>query len=122
MVPLLNQLFKGDLKQLSIETFLPIAYKKSDHLQCGARLNSLNSTRLTGFRCYSCQIHPDSIICETCFKNGEHKGHRYIYYTDIDGICDCGNPEILKVQGFCSNHCDKTEELGPAIIKESLET
>jgi hypothetical protein len=53
--------------------------------------------------------HEASIICQSCFENGDHKGHRYNQMPSGGGNCDCGNPDAIKVQGFCKNHPGKAD-------------
>ena len=64
----------------------------------------------TVFCCKDCFLHPTCIICEECFENGEHEGHRISMSKDLDGCCDCGDPESWKPSGFCKDHCGYSEE------------
>lgn len=57
-----------------------------------------------GFKCLDCGIDPSSIICEACFINSEHKGHRTILQNYCSGCCDCGDKEAWKIEGFCKDH------------------
>lgn len=49
-------------------------------------------------------MDPTCIICEDCFKNGNHEGHRYVLKKFAGGCCDCGDPEAWNEKGFCKNH------------------
>jgi DNA-directed RNA polymerase subunit RPC12/RpoP len=61
-----------------------------------------------GYRCFDCQIHPESLLCEDCFKRGNHDGHRYIQLKD-EGNCDCGSKDLIKEEGFCPLHTGAEE-------------
>ena len=59
------------------------------------------------YRCETCQTNPNSCICEECFKNGNHEGHKYFMETLEDGhsgTCDCGSEAAWKREGWCKNH------------------
>lgn len=57
------------------------------------------------YKCYDCGENNDyHILCENCFLNGEHKGHRYLRSLERGGCCDCGDCDALSSKGFCSKH------------------
>ena len=62
--------------------------------------------------------HESSVICTSCFENGNHKGHRYSQIASGGGNCDCGNPDAIKPSGFCVKHPGKAD---PVIIDEKEE-
>ena len=55
-------------------------------------------------RCEDCEVDPTCMICDACFKKGDHEGHRVWFKTNVWGVCDCGDPEAWKESGFCSDH------------------
>eukprot|EP00347_Sterkiella_histriomuscorum_P006425 403352821 len=64
----------------------------------------------TVWTCKDCALHPTCIICQECFDNSDHKGHRISMSRDIDGCCDCGDTESWKQSGFCCDHTGYSEE------------
>ena len=57
------------------------------------------------YSCLDCQQSPFSCICEQCFKNGNHEGHRFrSFLSDGSCTCDCGNEQYWKADGFCNKH------------------
>ena len=64
---------------------------------CGRYLDS-------GWRCLDCSKVNNSVICNKCYKKSNylHKGHKMLYLIDGEGMCDCGDPNVLKT--FCSEH------------------
>ncbi|KRX08492.1 hypothetical protein PPERSA_12973 [Pseudocohnilembus persalinus] len=57
-----------------------------------------------GFKCYDCEMDNTCIICKDCFEKGNHKGHRVYQQQGCQGMCDCGDIEAWKKEGFCSDH------------------
>ena len=58
------------------------------------------------YTCLDCRTDATCIICEECFNNSNHVGHRVRYHrTSAGGICDCGDAEAWKPEGFCDQHC-----------------
>ena len=57
-----------------------------------------------GWVCRDCSKVNNSVICNTCYKNTKylHKGHNVLYNFDGAGMCDCGDPNVLKT--FCPEH------------------
>ncbi|EFA85307.1 zinc finger-containing protein [Heterostelium album PN500] len=56
-------------------------------------------------RCLNCEENALGCICVDCFKKGEHTDHEIIIENSSQGgCCDCGNPDIWKTSGFCSDH------------------
>lgn len=56
------------------------------------------------FKCLDCEKDETCIICQECFENSDHKGHRIIPQQSCGGCCDCGDEEAWKKEGFCSIH------------------
>lgn len=58
------------------------------------------------YKCFDCQKHRFACICEECFMEGDHRGHRiekkFVNY--VNATCDCGNADIWKKSGFCPFH------------------
>ncbi len=44
-----------------------------------------------------------------CFKNGDHTGHDYRIHSAGGGMCDCGDPQAWKKEGFCTKHAGASE-------------
>ena len=58
------------------------------------------------YTCLDCRTDATCVICEECFNNSNHVGHRVRYHrTSAGGICDCGDAEAWKPEGFCDQHC-----------------
>ena len=73
------------------------------------------------YRCLDCQENRTSVICQECFDDSDHTGHRV--YRDVPGgICDCGEPDLWKPIGSCSQHQGIITEdtVLPADIKNNL--
>ena len=55
----------------------------------------------TWHTCLDCRTDATCVICEECFNNSNHVGHRVRYHrTSAGGICDCGDCEAWKPEGF----------------------
>ena len=44
-------------------------------------------------------------------SSDNHKGHRYKQMGCNGGICDCGNPDVIKSEGFCEDHPGKAKAI-----------
>ena len=73
---------------------------------CGLILNHPE----VGYRCYDCQKSNACIICRSCFENSDHTGHRIEVRVAYNGMCDCGDIEVWKEQGNCTNHTGYIQE------------
>jgi hypothetical protein len=77
------------------------------------------------WKCEDCEKDPTCIICNDCFKKGDHTGHRVWLKTSVSGCCDCGDPDAWEEKGFCKDHkgfaasVDQILEGLPPYIKES---
>jgi len=78
-----------------------------------------------GWECNDCQLYPYSLICTECFTRdmNKHKNHknkiiRESYYS----FCNCGDPNYIKKEGFCSIHKGpiKDEKILMDYFKSSL--
>lgn len=60
--------------------------------------------------CRDCGADPTCVLCADCFRNSEHKQHRYKLSTSVGGgYCDCGDTEAWRQAPRCSLHqCDAT--------------
>lgn len=56
------------------------------------------------YKCRTCERDPTCVICEDCFRNGDHSGHNYAIVRTSGGCCDCGDPQAWAPPGFCSRH------------------
>ena len=65
------------------------------------------------YRCLDCDKFRNmdssfiTVICKYCFEKSNHEGHRVfmsLKNNTSTGICDCGDPECLEVEGFCADH------------------
>eukprot|EP01132_Coremiostelium_polycephalum_P002627 gene2627-3257_t len=64
------------------------------------------------FSCRDCILADNTVICPKCFFNGDHveKNHKFSLEVSTSANCDCGNPEAIKKEGFCSTHANVSEE------------
>ena len=65
-----------------------------------------------------------TIICEDCFDPERHKGHNFQKITrNGEGVCDCGNQNLLDPKGFCAKHkgLDRSSLQPPPKIKRYFE-
>lgn len=62
------------------------------------------------YSCRDCGADPTCVLCADCFRNSEHKQHRYKLSTSVGGgYCDCGDTEAWRQAPRCSLHqCDAT--------------
>ncbi|KAI2798556.1 E3 ubiquitin-protein ligase ubr1, partial [Blomia tropicalis] len=56
------------------------------------------------YNCRDCALDGTCVLCLECFKNGEHKNHRYRICQSSSGYCDCGDAEAWKAHPNCSLH------------------
>lgn len=50
-------------------------------------------------------MDPTCVLCAECFRNSEHKRHKYRMSTSGGGgYCDCGDKEAWKSQPTCDIH------------------
>ncbi|XP_050506172.1 E3 ubiquitin-protein ligase UBR2 [Diabrotica virgifera virgifera] len=57
------------------------------------------------YSCRECGMDPTCVLCVECFKNSEHRNHKYKMGTSRGaGCCDCGDREAWKRNPFCTIH------------------
>ncbi|CAB0016925.1 unnamed protein product [Nesidiocoris tenuis] len=57
------------------------------------------------YNCRECGMDATCVLCVNCFKQSEHKNHRYKMSTSGGGgCCDCGDTEAWKKEPYCSTH------------------
>nr|XP_033321626.1 E3 ubiquitin-protein ligase Ubr3 isoform X1 [Megalopta genalis] len=60
------------------------------------------------YRCRTCSISPCMSLCTECFKKGNHFRHDFnMFLSQAGGACDCGDPFVMKEEGFCDRHGPK---------------
>ncbi|KAN0039412.1 hypothetical protein ACTA71_001606, partial [Dictyostelium dimigraforme] len=65
------------------------------------------------FTCSKCSLANNSCICTSCFLSGNHisEGHSFsLFEASQSAVCDCGNAEAIKREGFCSDHINVNEK------------
>ncbi|KAG8196917.1 hypothetical protein JTE90_027621 [Oedothorax gibbosus] len=61
------------------------------------------------YSCRECGLDPTCVLCVDCFRNSEHRNHRYkMSASGGGGYCDCGDEEAWKCFAFCNNHHGKS--------------
>lgn len=47
------------------------------------------------YSCKDCEKDPSCVICPECFEKSKdkHIGHNYSYKLNVNGCCDCGDPD-----------------------------
>ena len=67
--------------------------KEYERLICGSRIKIGDLS----FQCFDCAIDLDChLLCEACFKQGNHKGHKIRYSSNQVGTCDCGDLQAIE--------------------------
>lgn len=57
------------------------------------------------YSCRECGMDATCVLCVDCFKQSEHKNHKYKMGTSNGGgCCDCGDTEAWKKSPFCDIH------------------
>ncbi|EAR98736.2 N-recognin zinc finger protein (macronuclear) [Tetrahymena thermophila SB210] len=88
-------------------------YKKIFNQQTAARASrvvkpvcGLNLKEVISYHCFDCFEDRKAIICEDCFEQSDHYGHRYYSQKENAGLCDCGDQEVLhpNAKVGCSKH------------------
>lgn len=93
----------GTSSDESVEAFLSSIFageSSGGTRVCGKILTSKD----VAFKCLDCELDPTCIICLECFEKGNHKGHRIFLKKNVSGMCDCGDLEAWKENGFCDDH------------------
>ncbi|KAL4461527.1 hypothetical protein ABPG74_016151 [Tetrahymena malaccensis] len=88
-------------------------YKKQFNQQTASRASRVvkpvcgqNLKEVISYHCFDCFEDRKAIICEDCFEQSDHYGHRYYSQKENSGLCDCGDQEVLhpNVKVGCSKH------------------
>lgn len=70
-------------------------------------------------------MDPTCAICMPCFLASDHKGkknggkvlifieHDYTIHPSGGGVCDCGDPQAWRQEGFCTKHSGVNEQFDP---------
>jgi len=57
------------------------------------------------YRCNTCALNSGMALCIKCFENGNHDKHDFNMFRSFEGgVCDCGDLDALKKNGFCKFH------------------
>ncbi|KAJ8971803.1 hypothetical protein NQ317_010778, partial [Molorchus minor] len=76
------------------------------------------------YSCRQCGMDKTCVLCVECFKNSEHRHHKYKMGTSCGGgCCDCGDVEAWKKAPFCKIHIagvteDEQKKSLPEDLKE----
>ncbi|ETW07910.1 hypothetical protein, variant [Aphanomyces invadans] len=71
------------------------------------------------WNCRTCQMDDTCVLCQPCFQNSDHAGHEVFFHrTSPGGMCDCGDVEAWKPEGFCKDHTGAPSE--PSALTEPL--
>ena len=59
---------------------------------------------IPGWRCKDCSKYESSMYCNDCFQNSKylHRHHKVYFLNYVTGMCNCGDPNIVKT--FCPDH------------------
>ncbi|KAI1295772.1 E3 ubiquitin-protein ligase UBR3 [Halotydeus destructor] len=72
------------------------------------------TANFVAYRCRTCGISPCMSLCAECFQKGDHEGHDFnMFRSQAGGACDCGDPSVMKEQGFCVRHGPKASKSTP---------
>jgi len=60
--------------------------------------------KIPGWRCVDCSKYENAIYCNDCYIKSKdlHKNHNVVFLYSSSGMCDCGDPDSLKI--FCPDH------------------
>ncbi len=64
----------------------------------------------TAWSCPVCGKESNSIICEECYIESLHVGHKAVRVKVIGGTCDCGDPDVWDKKGACPKHAGGFED------------
>ncbi|EAY03909.1 Zinc finger in N-recognin family protein [Trichomonas vaginalis G3] len=54
--------------------------------------------------CKECCLLPVDIFCLKCFQHEKHIGHHVSILRSTQAVCDCGNPNAIREEGWCDKH------------------
>ena len=66
---------------------------------CGAAIEEIPA-----WNCLDCSKYEKTIICEDCYLRSKdlHNGHKIVYLSYAEGVCNCGDPESFNT--YCHEH------------------
>ena len=58
------------------------------------------------WKCLDCQFDSAACLCSDCYNKcrDKHINHKVIFMPEGHGYCDCGDPNVIKKEGFCPDH------------------
>ena len=61
-------------------------------------------SNIPGWRCVDCSKYENTIYCHNCYVKSKdlHKNHNVVFLYSSSGMCDCGDPDALKI--YCPEH------------------
>ncbi|KAG9408155.1 E3 ubiquitin-protein ligase ubr2 [Aphanomyces cochlioides] len=101
----------GDSRYQRVDQFLRDLHAQHDRLTpksgvCGYMFKNND----IAWNCRTCQADDTCVLCQTCFQNSNHEGHEVFFHrTAPGGMCDCGDVEAWKPEGFCKDHTGSAE-------------
>ncbi|EFA01832.1 E3 ubiquitin-protein ligase UBR2 [Tribolium castaneum] len=127
----LNWRFDEDLAQKLLFNVLEEFICKGDPSLVLARLNEMDKPpSVCGrvfklgeptYSCRECGMDNTCVLCVNCFKNSEHRFHKYKMGTSQGGgCCDCGDVEAWKKAPFCDVHIAGTRNDAHRSLPEDL--
>ncbi|XP_014668803.1 PREDICTED: E3 ubiquitin-protein ligase UBR3-like [Priapulus caudatus] len=79
------------------------------------------TSNFVAYRCRTCGISLYMSLCADCFRAGNHEGHDYnMFRSQAGGACDCGDPSVMKEEGFCPRHGPSKDDNSPCIPEDLL--
>ena len=89
------------------QIFKEISALNAPPAQCGKLFRMGEAT----YSCRDCGHDPTCVLCVNCFKESEHRFHRYKMSTSSGGgYCDCGDSEAWSQFVHCSTHLLGTQQ------------
>ncbi|KAI3386754.1 hypothetical protein SNEBB_004756 [Seison nebaliae] len=117
---MINKIFYSESKEFyfdieqSLKLIESIISQGTNYKEFHERLKNFDDSQICGllwntsyvaYRCRTCGLSSCMSLCSECFLNGNHEGHDYnMFKSNAGGACDCGDPMVLKPNGFCPNH------------------
>ena len=92
------KLFEKELKNIEDTIKYLESIAKPNNCDCASIIDIIPC-----WRCVDCTEY-DSIYCSNCFIKSKHlhKGHKINFLPNVEGMCDCGDPNGFKI--FCPEH------------------
>ncbi|VVC34687.1 Zinc finger, UBR-type,Zinc finger, RING/FYVE/PHD-type,Zinc finger, RING-type [Cinara cedri] len=71
------------------------------------------------YTCHTCKFSSGISVCGDCFKHGDHIGHdAHLFLSQEIGVCHCGNINLMKLEGCCSEHRNPNTSVGNTYNKK----